>query len=132
MAYPQNSTLCWTCEWAAGKDGKCPWACSFKPVPGWNAEATSILGNNKRYDSFIVHDCPLYTLANFIKQKIVVAAGKRVYIVNQKEKAELYKTIKELRDEEKMSYQQIADELGFDIKQIYRFSKKMKEREERG
>lgn len=38
----KKDTICWTCEWAGGKDKKCPWASEFKPVPGWDATPTKL------------------------------------------------------------------------------------------
>lgn len=90
MGYKINTTLCWDCEWACGKDGKCPWATEFKPVPGWNAVPTKFLSSttarnengkviHKRYyvDSFNVRECPLFEFAEAIKKGIVKNAGKR-------------------------------------------------------
>ena len=82
MPYNCKDTLCWTCEWAGGKDEKCPWAKDFTPVEGWKATPTKILRQSqtskieKEYtDSFIVHKCPLYELMTELKRRIVENAG---------------------------------------------------------
>lgn len=45
-----TGTLCWHCEWATGKEGKCPWARSLTPVPGWTAKKV-ILKSAKEFIS---------------------------------------------------------------------------------
>ena len=82
MAISYKDTLCWTCEWAAGKDGKCPWATEFSAVEGWKAKPTKILrqcqsNKTKREytDSYIVYECPLYELMTELKRRIVENAG---------------------------------------------------------
>lgn len=56
-----TGTLCWHCEWATGKEGKCPWARSLKPVPGWTAKKVTLKISKGVYtDSYIVKECPLF------------------------------------------------------------------------
>ena len=56
-----NGTLCWHCEWATGKEGKCPWVRSFTPVPGWTAKQTYLRQTEGQFtESYIVKDCPLF------------------------------------------------------------------------
>ena len=73
MRFKRKDTLCWECERAAGKDKKCPWATKFEPVPGWNATPTKIkadkLSVHQTLDSFIVHECPMFQLMDFIKKR---------------------------------------------------------------
>lgn len=60
--YTKSGSLCWSCA-NATNGSKCPWARSFAPVPGWEAEKTHINGNSKYdkgYDSYNVKQCPLY------------------------------------------------------------------------
>ena len=60
--YKDKRSLCWSCQ-NATNGGKCPWARSFAPVPGWKAEKTQIKGNGKGakgYESYNVRKCPLY------------------------------------------------------------------------
>ena len=132
----KKDTLCWTCEWAAGKDKKCPWSSKFQPVPGWNADPTKIQvaptnGNDKRHiiDSFIVHECPLYELADAIKRGIVQQAGKLNYVKKREEREKVYAEIIRLR-KEGLTYPAIAEKLGYaDVKEIHRIKHKMKEKE---
>ena len=60
--YKDKRSLCWSCQ-NATNGGKCPWARSFEPVRGWEAEKTHINGNGKGakgYESYNVKQCPLY------------------------------------------------------------------------
>lgn len=60
--YKDKRSLCWSCA-NATNGSKCPWARSFAPVPGWEAEKTQIKGNSKGdrgYESYNVRKCPLY------------------------------------------------------------------------
>ena len=57
-----TGTLCWHCEWATGKEGKCPWVRSFTPVPGWTAKKTYLRQSEGQFtESYIVKDCPLFS-----------------------------------------------------------------------
>lgn len=76
MSYNCKDTLCWTCEWAAGKDEKCPWAKSLTPVEGWKATPTKISVYEGYTDSYIVHECPLYELMGELKRRTVENAGR--------------------------------------------------------
>lgn len=74
---PKQPTKCWECEWAAGKNGKCPWATKFEPVPGWEAIPTKLLvSGRQKIDSFIVVECPEFELMREIKLGIIESAGK--------------------------------------------------------
>ena len=60
--FEKRSSLCWSCA-NSTNGSKCPWARSFVPVPGWEAEKTQIKGNGKGakgYESYNVRKCPLY------------------------------------------------------------------------
>lgn len=74
-ATKKHHTLCWTCQWAAGKDKKCPWACKFQPVPGWKAIPTELkatIGSAfDKIDSFDVYECPQYELMDEMKRRVV-------------------------------------------------------------
>ena len=62
------------------KNGKCPWACKFKPVEGWKAEPTKIRCRDHEtgyIDSFDVYECPLFQLAEAIKKGIVERVNHR-------------------------------------------------------
>ena len=74
---PKEPTKCWECEWAGGKNGKCPWATKFEPVPGWKAIPTKILvSDRQKIDSFIVVECPEFELMREIKLGIIESSGK--------------------------------------------------------
>ena len=51
----EKETLCWGCK---NSLGGCVWAKRAKPVDGWEAEPTKILGDGYSYGSFLVKDCP--------------------------------------------------------------------------
>ena len=60
--YKASRSLCWYCA-NSTNGSKCPWARSFTPVAGWEAEKTQIKGNGKGakgYASYNVRKCPLY------------------------------------------------------------------------
>ena len=60
--YKDKRSLCWSCA-NSTNGSKCPWARSFVPVAGWEAEKTQIKGNGKGakgYESYNVKKCPLY------------------------------------------------------------------------
>ena len=60
--YKARRSLCWYCA-NSTNGSKCPWARSFVPVAGWEAEKTQIKGNGKGakgYVSYNVRKCPLY------------------------------------------------------------------------
>lgn len=60
--HKDKRSICWYCA-NSTNGGKCPWARSFTPVPGWEAEKTQIKGNgrgDKGYESYNVKQCPLY------------------------------------------------------------------------
>ena len=60
--YKASRSLCWYCA-NSTNGSKCPWARSFTPVAGWEAEKTQIKGNGKGaegYVSYNVRKCPLY------------------------------------------------------------------------
>ena len=60
--YRNKRSLCWYCA-NSTNGSKCPWARSFVPVAGWEAEKTQIKGNGKGakgYASYNVRKCPLY------------------------------------------------------------------------
>ena len=61
-----KNTLCWRCQNALGR---CPWSESFKPVPGWKAEATIVKsycdkGRFVYQKSFNVIECPMFEKDN--------------------------------------------------------------------
>lgn len=129
-------TLCWTCQWAGGKEGKCPWASEFKPVPGWNAEPTKIYTRDAKgnyIDSFIVNECPLYELMDEIKRQTVEKAGKtRDAEEYRRIREENYKTVKRMYFEECKMPRVIADLTGIDERQIHRIVRRIKERMRNG
>ena len=57
----RNSTICWDCQRAVGKD-RCCWADNFKPVKGWNAIRNDLKStpNGGLVISYIVLCCPLF------------------------------------------------------------------------
>ena len=136
-----SGTLCWTCKWAAGKDGKCPWVREFKPVEGWKATPDQVLitsatqapdGVPKYTDSFTVIECPLYeeapevTLHRKIMEKIFADQMA-------KEKVdEIEAELERLWIVEHKSNDEIAAELGIPICKLYKIKRKIKERYENG
>ena len=58
---PRPDTLCWDCK--NSTNNGCEWSMSFKPVEGWNAVPSAILGggaNDKYTDSYLVLECPKF------------------------------------------------------------------------
>jgi hypothetical protein len=55
----KSNSLCWQCKRAYGD---CSWSRHFKPVKGWKAEPTIIMGGKKDpvVESFDVKKCPLF------------------------------------------------------------------------
>lgn len=138
MASNKHQSLCWQCEWAAGKDEKCPWATKFEPVPGWKAKKTKILrqgwkatAKKREYiDSFDVYECPLFELMYEIKAGIVANAGKVRKSTPKNNFADsLLEYVKKLWFDEGNTAKEISDKTGFDEKTIYRTVKKIKESE---
>jgi hypothetical protein len=134
-----QGTLCWGCEWAAGKDHKCPWSTKFKPVPGWNATPTKIVVNEINYKktihSFFVKECPLFEKMELIslaeKAKAKKEAEKKAHedaITRYKQKREeTLKTIERLWLEEHLSQTQIAESVGWSGSAVQRAVQKIKE-----
>lgn len=61
-----SNTLCWNCKHAVRRVSdsvQCPWAWSFKPVPGWVVDST-VVHKGECYksslQSYIVKQCPLF------------------------------------------------------------------------
>lgn len=54
---PKESTICFDCKNACGG---CSWSRSFRPVPGWKAEETSLFAgkDKERTKSYRVISCP--------------------------------------------------------------------------
>lgn len=63
-----KSTLCWRCIKAYGG---CRWAWRFLPVPGWEAQQTTLLGPSagSRIDSYHVISCPEFEADPKFKQE---------------------------------------------------------------
>lgn len=114
----KRETLCWRCEWAAGKDGKCAWASRFKPVPGWKATPTVLTPDDRPVDSFDVIECPLFEKDHRIQKK------RRNF---RRLTEEDLRDIERLINEGHTSYY-IADITGFDKRTAYGAIKKIKER----
>lgn len=135
----KQGTLCWRCEWAAGKDHKCPWATKFKPVPGWDATPTTMVINEVNYKktihSFLVHKCPLFKKMESIslaeKAKAKKEAEKKAHADAlsryKQRRAEQLKTIERLWLEEHLSQNQIAERVGWSRSAVYLAEKKIKE-----
>ena len=103
-----DKPICWECEWAAGKDGKCPWASRFEPVPGWNATPTTVkLTKTSRSDTFEVHDCPLFEIMHEIKENLVNNSCKKERPLLWSKK-EIIETIEYLYYEIKMPIETVA------------------------
>lgn len=119
----EKETLCWYCKWAGRKDDKCPWACDFKPVPGWNATPTTI---SDVIDSYDVHECPLFELMDEIKRGVISIEVKKSRYIRFTERE--LKIIKELLNEGKTPYS-IAKTIGFDVGRIEKIKRDMKERD---
>lgn len=138
-ALKKHSSLCWECEWAAGKDEKCPWANKFEPVPGWKAIPTKVLNQSENkqkgrkasfLDSFDVCECPLFELMHEIKEGLVKNSGKvRNGKLRQEEMAEVLEAVKKLRFEDGKTAKEIASKIGYDERSIYRIFKRIKEGE---
>ena len=122
MKMEKKNTLCWVCEWAAGKDEKCPWACKFEPVPGWNATPTKVKADkqsvHREIDSFIVHECPEFKMLEELQRRKIARSENYT-----KYKTGDYAEIHRLRDLGK-SYKEIAGILGVSDKSIYRAMKR--------
>lgn len=64
--FNKQETLCWYCANAVpnNKTGKgCSWSREFKPVEGWDAEATLVITRNdgeRPIPSYIVNGCPCF------------------------------------------------------------------------
>ena len=121
---PKHKTLCWECEWAGGKDKKCPWACKFEPVPGWEAVPTKIQTTDRIVDSFDVYACPLFELMYEIKVGIVANAGKKRHFNRLTEEEREY--IKSLVEEGYSAYA-IIDITGHCSKTVNKIVKEIKE-----
>ena len=126
MSKVKHKTLCWDCEWAAGKDGKCPWASRFEPVPGWNAIPTKVRTTERLVESFDVYDCPLFELADVIKSGIVRDAGKNYRYKRLSEEERQH--IKDLIAEGYSAYS-IVSMTGHCVKSVNRIVKEVKESE---
>ena len=50
-------TLCWDCARAIGG---CSWVDDKKPVEGWTATQTQKKSTLITYESYCVHDCPMF------------------------------------------------------------------------
>ena len=53
----RKTQLCWSCKNACGG---CSWSREFKPIKGWNATPTKLLGDDRYIDSFKIVECPEY------------------------------------------------------------------------
>ncbi len=131
----KHSTLCWECEWAGGKDKKCPWANNFEPVPGWKAKPTKILRQSQTsrikreyVDSFDVYECPMFELITEIKQNLFEKAGRR----RKRRKEEKLKAVKKLRFEDGKTIEEIAYSIDIDERTVCRLLKEIKERKKNG
>ena len=134
---PKHQTLCWQCEWAAGKGGKCPWATRFEPVPGWNAKPTKVLsasatitsdGKPQYIDSFDVKECPLFELMTELKRRKAEAEKKvqeRQSILQDKDKT--YELVERLWIGELKTPEEICEETGLSMWKVYGIIQKIKE-----
>lgn len=68
----KRDTLCWDCE---KQCGKCSWSKEFKPVNGWKAIPTKIMGGVGKYErcieSFLVIECPEFELLKRLEKRTV-------------------------------------------------------------
>lgn len=129
MRKAKHTTLCFECEWAAGKEKKCPWASKFEPVPGWKAIPTKIDGNGRSYNSFDVYECPLFELMHEIKEGIVSRIGKRPPKINIKNRKTVYGKMVKMRSEG-ATLDEIADCLYCDTATVRKILKRMGEGKE--
>lgn len=56
-----SKQICWNCKNACGG---CSWSREFKPVKGWTATPTNIIGNNYIIPSYSITACPKYIPEN--------------------------------------------------------------------
>lgn len=56
--HPTNYSKCFDCGNATNPDA-CPWVRDFTPVPGWEADETTV-GRTHTFQSFRVRECPLF------------------------------------------------------------------------
>lgn len=59
-----SDTLCWSCQNATGKGGKCSWSARLEPVEGWKAKEVVMKHNQKGEatldEGYKVKKCPQY------------------------------------------------------------------------
>lgn len=135
---PKHQTKCWECEWAGGKDGKCPWATRFEPVPGWKAKPTKILiasktqtpdGKPQYTDSFDVYECPLFELMTEIRLQREATVRKMLMFkddIQNKDKA--LAIVERLWLVEHKNFEQIAAATGLPYYKVIYLIRKIKER----
>lgn len=71
------SQLCWECARCLPGRG-CSWADNLKPVKGWTASRTYILGCKKMLRTYVIIKCPLFISdADYRKQQELKAVIKR-------------------------------------------------------
>lgn len=134
MPKDKKDTLCWTCQWAAGKEEKCPWANKFQPVPGWKAVPTKITIAERKcgyIESFAVSECPLYELMGEFKHRIVENAGQVKH--KKPKRASIYddallEAVKTLWFDKGFTAKEISAETCIGESAVYRAVKKIKER----
>ena len=135
--YECSGTLCWRCEWAAGKQGKCSWACEFKPVEGWEAIPDKMLiasatqtpdGKPKYTDTYHVKWCPLFEVMSEIKKQQRMNAAMIGLMNAHTPTNDLRAQIERLWIVEHKDPQAIADELGIPIWKFYWHRRKIKEK----
>lgn len=139
----EEGTLCWTCKWAAGKDGKCPWSREFKPVEGWEATPDRILitsatqtpdGVARYSETYTVHKCQLYEL-----DPTVIEHKKMMAMLLEESRMEYKAEVEELEAEverlwivEHVDNAEIAERLDIPLWRLYKIRKKIKERYKNG
>lgn len=125
----ESNTLCWKCEWAAGKDKKCPWATKFQPVPDWDAEPTKVYCPEKKdsyIDSFIVKKCPLFEIDHVIKNNSRMPRGTNYKFKGAKQ--ETIETIEYLYFDMKIPIKTIAEFVEYSEDRVRRVCEKLNER----
>lgn len=119
----KHKTLCWECEWAGGKDKKCPWATNFQPVPGWEAIPSTEDKNPIYDDSFTVRKCPLFEIDHIIKENLCKPRSKK-----KETKKEIIETIEFLYFDIKLPYNEIAKLVASSEEYVKRICENLTER----
>lgn len=97
MSVRTKDTLCWSCAKACGD---CDWSAELKPVKGWTAFPTKIIGNYgwDKVDTYRVDACPEYVndLQRYNKHVKIDISGNRIVheVITQRTPEEVLTTNK--------------------------------------